>query len=168
LEKLPKFLSITGADQTVVSSLSFVVNPAMEAESALAAEEKEHSELKERLTQIIDESANNGAEVHFHIVSPVQNQFSCSENIPRAVVVGSDGSLSPCVMKQIPKQGENYYYSMGRKHLYQNLSFGNIRKASLNKIWYHQEYQQFVCDVKKGKAPNICRNCLKGNIDNLG
>jgi len=28
LEKLPEFLSHTGADQTIVSSLSFVTNPA--------------------------------------------------------------------------------------------------------------------------------------------
>ena len=99
LEKLPGFLGDAGADQTVVSSLSFVVNPAMESESNLSAGEKEYSELKQRLIQIGNESANKGAEVHFHIFSPVQNQFSCSENIPRAVVVGSDGRRSFCVMK---------------------------------------------------------------------
>jgi MoaA/NifB/PqqE/SkfB family radical SAM enzyme len=35
LERLPGFLSQTGADQTVVSSLSFVANPEMESESIL-------------------------------------------------------------------------------------------------------------------------------------
>jgi hypothetical protein len=35
LEKLPEFLSHTGVDQTVVSSLSFVASPAMESESIL-------------------------------------------------------------------------------------------------------------------------------------
>ena len=35
LEKLPEFLSHTGADQTVVSSLSFVASPAIESESIL-------------------------------------------------------------------------------------------------------------------------------------
>jgi MoaA/NifB/PqqE/SkfB family radical SAM enzyme len=167
LDKLPEFLSLTGADQTVVSSLSFVVNPTMESESILSTGEKEHSELKQRLIQIRDDSANNGAEVHFHIVSPVQNQFSCSENIPRAIVVGSDGSISPCVMKQIPVQGENFYYSRGQKQLQKNLSFGNIHTDSLDTIWHRQEYQQFVHDFQKGGDPSICRNCLKRNIDNL-
>ena len=31
------------------------------------------------------------------------------------VIVGSDGSISPCVMKQIPVKGENYYYVRGEK-----------------------------------------------------
>jgi len=99
LEKLPEFLCHTGADQTVVSSLSFVVNPAMEPESILSTGVQEYSELKQGLTQIKDESAKNGAEVHFHIVFPLQDQFSCSENVPRAIVVGSEGSVAPCVIK---------------------------------------------------------------------
>jgi hypothetical protein len=111
IESLPGFLSQTGAGQTVVSSLSFVARPVMAAESILSTGVKAYSEFKQRIIQIRDDSANNGAEVHFHIVSPVQNQFSCSENIPHAVVVGSDGSISPCVMKQMPVKGENYYYS---------------------------------------------------------
>ena len=168
LEKLPEFLSRTGADQTVVSSLSFVVNPAMEPESILSTGEKEYSDLKQRLIQTREESAKNDAEVHFHIVSPVQKRFSCSENIPRAVVLGSDGSISPCVMKQVPVKGENFYYSKGQKHLQQNLSFGNIHTDSLNTIWHRKEYRQFVRNFQKDKAPNICRNCLKRNIDNLG
>ena len=49
LEKLPEFLSHAVADQTVVSSLSFVASPAMKSESILATGEKEYSELKQRL-----------------------------------------------------------------------------------------------------------------------
>ena len=167
LEKLPGFLGDAGADQTVVSSLSFVVNPAMESESNLSAGEKEYSELKQRLIQIGNESANKGAEVHFHIVSSVQTQFSCSENIPRAVVVGSDGRRSFCVMKQIPAKGENSFYLRGQKQLQKNLSFGNIHEKSLNTIWHRKEYQQFVRNFQKGKALDVCRNCLKRSIDNL-
>jgi MoaA/NifB/PqqE/SkfB family radical SAM enzyme len=167
LEKLPEFLCRTGADQTVVSSLSSVASPAMEPESILSAGEKEYSELKRRLIQVRDESANKGAEVHFHVVSPVQNQFSCSENIPHAVVVGSDGSISPCVMKQIPVKGKNYYYSGGQKQLQKNLSFGNIHTDSLNTIWHRKEYRQLVHNFQKHKAPNVCQGCLKRHIDNL-
>jgi len=167
LEKLPEFLSHTGADQTVVSSLSFVANPAMESESILSSKEKEYSELKQRLIQIGDESAKKGAEVHFHIVSPVKNQFSCSENIPHAVVIGSDGSISPCVMKQMPVKGKNYYYTRGQKQLQKNFSFGNIHTDSLNTIWHRNEHRQFVRGFLKVEAPTICRNCLKRNIDDL-
>ena len=168
LEKLPEFLGHAGADQTVVSALSFVASPEMESESILSTGEKEYSDLKQRLIQIKDESAKSGSEVHFHIVSPVQDQFSCSENIPLAVVVGSDGSVSPCVMKQIPVKGENYFYSNGQKQLQKNFSFGDIHTDSLNAIWHRKEYRQFVRSFQKDKAPHICMSCLKGNIDNLG
>jgi len=98
----------------------------------------------------------------------VQNQFACSENIPFAVVVGSDGSISPCVMKQLPVQGENYYYFKGQKQLQQNLSFGNLHEDSLNTIWHRKNFRQFARDFRKGKTPSICGNCLKRNIDSLG
>jgi MoaA/NifB/PqqE/SkfB family radical SAM enzyme len=167
LEKLPEFLSRTGADQTVVSSLSLVVSPAMESESLLSAGDKEHSELNRRFIQIRDESANRGAEVHFHLVSQVQHQFSCRENIPRAVFLGSDGSISPCVMKQIPVEGENYYYFKGQKYLQQNMSFGNLHQDSLNTVWHRRQYRLFVRNFQKYKALGICRNCLKRYIDDL-
>jgi MoaA/NifB/PqqE/SkfB family radical SAM enzyme len=167
IEKLPEFLCRTGADQTVVSSLSFVTSPAMEPESVLSTREKEYSELKRRFIQIRDESANNGAGVHFHVVSPVKNQFSCSENIPHAVVVGSDGSISPCVMKQIPVKGETDYYFRGQKHRQKNLSFGNIHTDSLNTIWHRKEYRKLTRNFHKAKAPNVCRDCLKRNIDSF-
>ena len=167
LEKLPKFFSETGADQTVVSSLSFALNPAIEAESILASGEKDYLQLKRRLLHVRDESAALGANVHFHMVSPVKKDFACSENIPRAVVIGSDGSVSPCVMKQIPVKGENYYYVRGQKHVQQNLYFGNIQQESLKTIWHRKEYRQFIYEFCSSEAPAICDHCLKTQIDNL-
>lgn len=167
LEKLPDFLGHTGADQTVVSSLSFVASPEMEFESILSTGVKEYSELKWRLIQIKDESARNAAQINFHIASPEQDQFSCSEDVPCAVVVGSDGRVSPCVMKQIPVHGENYYYVGGQKHLLQNLRFGKIPIESLKTVWYRKEYQYFIQTIGSNKMPEECRNCYKGNIDNF-
>jgi MoaA/NifB/PqqE/SkfB family radical SAM enzyme len=117
LEKLPEFLENTGAGQTVVSSLSYIISPEMETESNLASSEEEYSELKVRLREVRRDAVKRGADLHFHIVSPIQKEFSCSENIPKAVVVGSDASLSPCVMKQIPARGTNYYIRNGQKCL---------------------------------------------------
>ena len=166
LEKLPRFLGNTGAVQTVVSSLSYAVSREMETESILASGEDEYSVLKEHLREVRSEAANQGVDVHFHIVSPVQNNFSCSENISKAVVVGSDGSLSPCVMKQIPVRGDNYYFVNRQKHLQQNLSFGNIQKESLNTIWHRKKYQGFIREFRNGHTPAVCQNCLKKQIDN--
>jgi MoaA/NifB/PqqE/SkfB family radical SAM enzyme len=166
LKKLPEFLSDTGAAQTVVSSLSYVVSPEMEKESVLASREK-YSELKDRLLDVGREAVKRGSDVHFHLVSPVQNNFSCSENIPRAVVVGSDGSLSPCVMKQIPVRGENVYCINGQTCVQQNLSFGKIQKQSLKTIRHGKQCRQFIREFRNGKGPVACQDCLKKQIENF-
>ena len=167
LEKLPQFLGNTGAAQTVVSSLSYVVSPEMVSEAVIACGEAAYLELKDRLLQIRREAAKKGADVHFHMVSPVRKNFSCSENIPGAVVVGSDGSLSPCVMKQIPVQGENVYYINGQICVQQNLSFGKIQQESLRTIWHRKQYRRLVREFRNGKTPVVCQNCLKKQIENF-
>jgi MoaA/NifB/PqqE/SkfB family radical SAM enzyme len=167
LEKLPQFLGNTGAAQTVVSSLSYVVSPEMGSESVLVRGEAEYLELKDRLLQIRREAANQGADLHFHMVSPVRNNFFCSENIPGSVVVGSDGSLSPCVIKQIPVQGENVYYINGQICVQQNLAFGKIQQESLKAIWYRKEYRKFVREFRNGNTPVACQYCLKRQIENF-
>ena len=167
LERLPEFLGNTGAAQTVVSSLSYVVSPEMERESILASGEEEYSELKDRLLGVRREAVNQGADLYFHIVSPVKNNFSCGENISRAAVLGSGGSLSPCVMKQIPVRGENFHYVNGKKHLQQNLSFGNVQNESLKTIWHRKECQKVINKFRNCETPSFCQNCLKRTIDNL-
>ena len=167
LEKLPKFLKNTGAAQTVVSSLSYVVSPEMEKESVFASGEEKYVKLKGRLAAVKREAVEQGVDMHFHMVSPAQNHFSCSENIPKAVVVGSDGSLSPCVMKQVPVQGDNYYLINGQKRFQQNLSFGNVQQESLSAIRRAKRCRQFIRDFRTGNTPVVCQDCLKKQIENF-
>lgn len=167
LEKIPKFMGDAGASQTVISSLSFVASQEMEKEAILASDTVEYLDLKARLTEVRNEASNHLVDVHFHMVPPEQKNFSCMENIPKAVVVSSEGIISPCVMKQIPVKGKNYHYFRGQSQLQQNLSFGNIHKNSLNTIWNAHDYQQFVREFRQGETPTICKNCLKNCIDNF-
>jgi MoaA/NifB/PqqE/SkfB family radical SAM enzyme len=167
LETLPEFLANTGAVQTVVSSLSYVLSPEMEEESVLACGAEEYANLKVRLAEVKREAVKRGADIHFHMVSPLQNHFSCSENIPQAVVVGSDGSLSPCVMKQIPLRGDNHYFINGQKRLQQNLSFGNVQQESLRTLLRNKRCRQFIRDFRNGGTPLACQDCLKKQIENF-
>lgn len=164
LDRLPGFFEQLSADQAVVSSLSFVADPALEAESRLASGEEDYLELKRRLVHVRNESAARGVDVHFHTVLPGKTNFVCSENVSRALVVGSDGSVSPCVMKQIPVQGENYHYYRGQKYLHRNLAFGNIQQEGLNTIWNRGESRQFLRKINTNDSPPDCRNCMKGHI----
>jgi MoaA/NifB/PqqE/SkfB family radical SAM enzyme len=167
LERLPEFLASTGADQTVVSSLSLAVNPAMDDESRLVRVPEDSGPLQERLLEVKDAAAKRGAEIHFHLVAPQSTDFRCSENVARAVVAGSDGSISPCVFTCLPAQGENFFYFKGQKQIQQNLSFGNIQTEDLNIIWHRKAYQEFVRAHARGRRPAVCRNCYKGFVGEL-
>jgi MoaA/NifB/PqqE/SkfB family radical SAM enzyme len=167
LEKLPDFLKDAGVSQAVISSLSLVVSPEMEAESIISLSKPEFLELKDRLLQIRADSENLGTEVHFHIVSPFMEEFHCMENAARAVVVGSDGGVSPCVMAEIPVEGENEHYFRKQKQRLRKIIFGNIADDPLNEIWYREEYRRFLRTYRRGKSPAFCMDCLKGFSDDF-
>jgi MoaA/NifB/PqqE/SkfB family radical SAM enzyme len=167
LDKLPDFLANAGVTQAVISSLSLVVNPEIEAESIISLSKPEFLELKDRLIQVRADSENLGTEVHFQIVSPFMERFHCMENAARAVVIGSNGGVSPCVMAQIPVEGRNDFYFRKRKQPLQKMSFGSIVDDSLNKIWHQKEYRQFLMTYRRGKTPAFCVNCLKGFSDDF-
>jgi MoaA/NifB/PqqE/SkfB family radical SAM enzyme len=162
IDKIPSFLGNTGADQTVISSLSLAVNQAMEEEARLFLDPNDHSVLNRRLLQAKNQSARLGIEVHFHITAPKSVEFRCSENVGRAFVLGSDGSVSPCVFTQMPIRGKNAYYFDGKRRFQQNLRFGGIETEPLNVIWNRKEYQTFIRDHTLNKTPAVCRYCCKG------
>lgn len=167
LERLPEFLANTGADQTVVSSLSLAVNPAMDEEARLVRVPEDSGPLRLRLLDVKNAAAKRGSEIHFHLVSPQLADFKCSENVARAVVVGSDGGISPCVFTCMPVRGENYFYFKGQKQIQQNLSFGNIQTEDLNIIWQRKAYKEFIRAHTKGPRPAVCRNCYKGFVGEI-
>jgi MoaA/NifB/PqqE/SkfB family radical SAM enzyme len=165
LEQIPTFLADIGADQTVISSLSLIVNRDLAAEAMLASSKEEYLDLKGRLQSARDLSLKKGVEVHFHVVTPFKAEIDCSENIQRALVVGSDGAVSPCVFTQIPTSGPNAFFYNGQKQLQQNLSFGNINEKQINHIWHAKDYKRFrQAHFTIGK-PKTCQHCYKGKID---
>jgi MoaA/NifB/PqqE/SkfB family radical SAM enzyme len=167
LDRLPRFLGNAGVSETVVSSLSLVVSPEMEAEAALANSETEYLELRSRLAEVKETSAKEGAAVYFHIVPPLVKKFACGENIGSAIVIGSDGSVCPCVMKQIPVNGKNFHYFRGQKCRLENLAFGNLSEDSLNDICHLKAYREIVRDFLRDIPPKACQSCLKQSIDTL-
>ena len=167
LEKLPAFLGNTGVAETVINSLSLAVSPEMEAESILATGEEEYSDLRKALFEVQEASSKKGVPVYYQIASPFQKNFNCGENVGNAVVIGSDGRVAPCVMKQIPAKGENYHFFRGQKYKMEDLTFGNIADDALKDIYNREVYKQFVRKFRRGKRPGPCRTCLKQSIDSL-
>lgn len=167
MDKIPAFSENAGISQTVISSLSLPVNPAMEKESVLASDNEEYNELIDRFHEIRKEAEIRDTEISFNIVSPFLEESSCTENIGRALVVGSDGCVSPCVMGQIPVEGDNYYCLNGKRHMVGKLTFGNIANESLNMIWNKKEYKSFIRALTQGGTVPFCRDCLKRFILDL-
>lgn len=161
IHKLPAFLKNAGVDQTVISSLAFVVNKVMEKETLLASSEQEYRELLNSFSEIKKEAESNDIDIAFNIVSPLMEESSCSENIERALVIGSDGSVSPCVMGLIPVAGENFFYFIGNKIRLEKLVFGNISEETLNKVWNKEEYKNFIRSHRNNDCRRLCEYCQK-------
>jgi len=164
LEKLPNFLSETGVDQTVISSLSLVTRQELIRESILADSEEEWTGLKKRLLDLRIHAESLNTDIHFHIVSMFAKRTTCSENISRAFVIGSDGSISPCVMKNLPIHGKISYYFNGRETVYQPLHFGNISQGPIHAFWNSHSYRNFRKDSLRYSTA-LCANCHKQFID---
>ena len=167
VDKIPVFLENAGISHTVISSLSLPVNQDMEKESVIASDDKEFLELVDMFHEIEMDAERRGTEISFHIVSPLMKESFCTENVGRALVMGSDGSISPCVMGQIPVSGDNFHYFGGNRHKIEKLLFGNIADELLNSIWNKKEYKNFIRVLARGRSAPFCQNCLKRFIMDL-
>jgi len=167
LEKLPSFLGNIGASQAVISSLSLVVSSELETESILASDEAEFLELKQRMSDLQGIAASQGVDIHFHIVSPFLKNGTCSENIERSLVIGSEGNVSPCVMTKVPTRDEAFYFFKGERRQIPKVAFGNIMETSVKDIWHQKDYREFRSTFARGKIRNYCAACLKRFVDTV-
>ena len=167
VDKIPAFVNNAGISQTVINSLFLPVNPDMEKESILASNDGEHREIKKRFHEIRKDAEGRGTEIGFNIVSHLTERSFCPENVGRALVIGSDGCVSPCVMGQIPMEGDNHFYFAGNELTIKRLSFGNISDETLNVIWNKKDYKSFVRRLFRGSSDQYCQYCPKRFIFDL-
>ncbi|MFC1494938.1 radical SAM/SPASM domain-containing protein [Thermodesulfobacteriota bacterium] len=161
LDKIPVFSENAGISQTVISSLSLLVNRAMVNESLAVSGEEECRELMNRFHEVKIDAERRDTDLFFNIVSPLMEESFCSENTGRALVVGSDGSISPCIMGCLPVKGNNLFYFGGTGQKIENISFGNMADETLNIIWNKKGYKRFVHNLDRGIAEGFCQNCMK-------
>lgn len=164
IETYPEFWKETGADQIVLSSLSFVAAPELETESALADSLEEWKKRKAWLSRMV---INSGLEsrVNFHLASPFSLYENCSENIEKSFFINSSGDVFPCVMKGIPIEGDARHWVRGNAFKVENSSCGNIFNEPLKDIWRKKPYRKFRKTELKDKGQ--CANCLKRSIEKV-
>jgi MoaA/NifB/PqqE/SkfB family radical SAM enzyme len=167
LDKLPEFLGNLGIDQVVISSLSLIVRKDLEEESLISMGIDEYSELSARLIEMRNKCRKLGVDVFFHLASPrTPNQY-CPENIEKALFIGSDGSVSPCVMANIPVAEDAVHYFRGTKTRLGKIIFGNIADQKIVDIWRQKEYKKFRKSFSRVHRSYNCSTCAKLRIDNL-
>lgn len=156
LAGLPSLLTDAGVDQAVVSSLSLVVRPELVSETFLDLTREQYEGARAQMIETRQVAGSAGVDVHFRVASPFAESRSCSENVGRALVVAADGSVTPCVMANLPAIGENA-----------RVAFGSVAETTLGGIWRRADYQQFRRAFAEGGAPARCAKCPNLSIDDL-
>lgn len=159
LERLPLLLEGLGVSQVVISTLDFVAAGELAGEAIRPRELAEYQEMEARLQAVAAEGEVRGLKVHHYLPSPGSRRQTCPENPGRALVVGADGGVSPCVFANLPPGGT--YFAGGREMPCQPLSFGNINSRSLEDIWRSKAYSAFRHSFNTGRIPTSCLYCLK-------
>lgn len=159
LERLPLLLEGSGVSQVVISTLDFVAAKELMEEAIRPRELREYEEMESRLQAVAAAGEVRGLKVNYHLPRPGSRRRTCPENPGRALVVGADGSVSPCVFTNLPPG--TTYFAGGREVPYQPLSFGNINALSLEDIWNSKAYAAFRHAFETGRISFSCQDCSK-------
>ncbi len=160
LAKLPLLFQGFGVDQVVISTLDFVPRGELAVESLVPERTQEYEELRAGLRELMELSERYGLKIYHQLKEPGERRLICPENVQRALFVGADGSVSPCVFANLPVSRATYV-AKGEERPYLRLIFGNLNEQSLPAIWRQQAYLNFRCSFFTGKLISLCQSCLK-------
>jgi MoaA/NifB/PqqE/SkfB family radical SAM enzyme len=153
LHRLPGILRGSGVRHAVVSVLDFDPGDRLRHE-VLTTDDLKRDDLVRLFAETREEGARHGIAVHTPAADKIRIEGSCSENIHRALFVSADGSVSPCVLTNVPAAGAGHD---GRKRTV----FGNTHESDLATIWRGKEYAAFRTAHEQGNPPLACSDCPK-------
>jgi len=160
LSRLPRLLKSLEIRQAVISTLDFVAARELEPEALRPQNLPEYREVISRLEDVVQAGTAGGLEIQYHLRPPGQKGGVCRENISRALVVGADGRVAPCVYTNLPVSGV-MYVAQGRELPYHPLSFGNIKETPLPDIWRRPAYSKFRGSFHQKSPATPCQHCAK-------
>lgn len=158
LVKLPEILDGIPVSQVVVSTLDCVLDPSLEKEVI--------GEPAPWLISCLDEVGGRlsarGTVLHYQLGEKANTSWPCTENVLRALVVGADGEVCPCVYTNVDVPRGRQFRAGEHKPL-ERLSFGNLAQRSLRSIWEDPAYVGFRHTFSRGPLPAQCQTCPKLN-----
>ncbi len=155
--RLPEILDEIPVSQVVVSTLDCVLEKTLEGELMPHGDKA----LLSCLAQVSKELALKGTLLHHHLGDVAGGGFHpCTENVLRALVVGAQGDVGPCVYTNMSLPGVSQWRK-GEKRPLHRLSFGNLAQKSLMEIWEDPAYMRFRDSFFKGSWEPSCVDCPK-------
>jgi len=164
LERLPELLAGTGVQQVVVSTLDMVPTADLQREAVRPASMDEYQRLRTRVEEVVADARRHGMEMHVQLCRPGRPRRSCTENVQRALFVGVDGSVAPCVFTALPVRGVTTIRA-GEEHPYMRRVFGDVRERSLSSIWRDREYRRFRDAFDTTIVDEACSDCPKRSVE---
>jgi MoaA/NifB/PqqE/SkfB family radical SAM enzyme len=160
LERIPACLEGLGVQQVVISALDYVAGQTLAGEVIAPRDIGVGQVLQSRLEAVVAEGKARGLSVHYHLGFPGERQPCCTENVQRALVVASDGTVTPCVYTSLEIPGA-FRWTHGERRPCVRLAMGNIHREPLQDIWRTEAYRQFRRSFSKGPLLAQCQTCPK-------
>jgi len=160
LSDLPDLLEGYGIDQVVITSLDFVVSPALADESLFLPEGEKAQELLFILQKVVDRGKKKGLSIYYQLSALGQKKKTCSENVQHSLFISADGLVSPCVFTNIPVAGA-MFYDHETVRPYRRTTFSDIYRQDLLRIWRQRDYASFRRSFFTEHPADFCRKCPK-------
>jgi len=160
LERIPSFLAGLGVQQVVISALDYVADQALEVEIIAPRNMGENRALRARFDAVVAEGEARGLGGHYHLDVAGERQPCCTENVQRAMVVASDGTVTPCVYTDLEIPGASFWRH-GERRPCLRLGMGNVHREPLQTIWRKEAYRQFRRSFSRGPLVAQCQTCPK-------
>lgn len=154
---LPELLKRHGVRQVVITSLDFVPSAELESERVVFMDQAEDQEFLSRLSGMAEREAEQGMDIRFRLSREDARLKGCTENPMRAVVIGVDGCVSPCVFQGMPLHFDRVKDPCGSR--LKKLCFGYVQQEPIGLIWSTPAYRLFRKNMSKGGPGHRCPGC---------
>jgi MoaA/NifB/PqqE/SkfB family radical SAM enzyme len=160
---------VWGATEIVVSHLSLIINPSLEAESFLARPD-EWPRAQEQLRAAQSRARERGIRLVYRSPARHGAMGDCGENALRSCFVSALGDVSPCVLANVGSARGAVHRFDGRGEPLLTLVFGNVGHRSLEEIWRGDAARHFRttfgAQLSRRRSvaegwPVPCKNCYK-------
>ena len=167
-----------GARQVVISNLALILHTGLCTEAIFNdVERMDYYHIT--LNQIREKAIRENIIFDYHGPGLDNASLGCRENVYRACVINVDGEVGPCVLtdpvlcKKLEPDHRSPHLYIFKNQFFPivGVSFGNIRKEGLTRIWNKEEYMRFREHFNpeigrkstqiRSQMPQCCQTCYK-------